>query len=301
MSRALARMILRLAGGGPLLIENAASFLAGPWLGRGLIAGAIDHAGPGRAVGSGVALSFDVDFKEDVAAVAPLLDILAELDLKASFALVGQWVERFPAEHRAIVVAGHEVVNHTHSHPDNEELDPDRHFHLLDPAELRRQIEEGHRAILAGLGLEPVGFRAPHFGYQHTEAVYPVLKDMGYAYSTSTMASRSPAYGWPVRAAGGRLWEFPVTVCPRHPFSCFDTWHYVRKEPSRHRPGDLTADLAGVLATAEREGLFLSLYLDPRDVVRGGDCGRALAMLAQSKLTVGPYKHWLDRLAGEAD
>lgn len=290
------------AASGSILVESGASWLAGPWLNQGLMAGAASFQGPGRALigpGGGAALSFDVDFKEDVAAIGPLLDILARLSLKASFALVGAWVERFPEEHRAIAAAGHEVLNHTMTHPDNEELDPDRHFHQLATADLRDQILGGHRVMEEQLGLEVKGFRAPHFGYQHTEAVYPVLRELGYAYSTSTMASRSPGFGWPVQTGGG-LWEIPVTVCPRHPFSCFDTWHYVRKTPSRHQHGDLEADLVAILSLVLEKGLFLSLYLDPRDVAAKGGCRRALEMIAASGLETAPYRDWLAGTDGAA-
>lgn len=274
---------------GSLTLENAASLLLGPWLSQGLWRAA--SGGRPRAV-----LSFDVDFRADVAALEDLLGELERRSLKASFALVGHWVRTEPGPHRAIAAAGHEILNHTLTHPDNEEIDPERHFHLLSGPELREQVLAAHRLIEDALGVRPSGFRAPHFGHQHTEAVYPVLVELGYRFSSSTLASRSPSFGWPHPAAGGRLWEIPVSVCPRHPFSAFDTWHYRRKRPNRHRPGDFLAQLAGLLRTARSLGLPLNFYFDPRDVVRDGEGRAALDLLAASGLAAGSYQDWLNEL-----
>ena len=289
------------AAAGSNLVESGASLVLGPWLGRGLRQEAAAYDGPGRSAGARCAVSFDVDFQEDVLALDRLLNHLAKHSLKASFALVGQWVERFPEEHRALVAAGQEIVNHTLSHPDNEELDPGRHFHLLSQADLEAQIRGGHELIAEHLQVRPTGFRAPHFGHQHTEAVYPVLQELGYAYSSSTLASRSPSWGWPLDAGHG-LWEMPVTVCPRHPFSSFDTWHFIRKQPSRHKPGDLLRSLEVLVQAALDNPLPLAFYFDPRDAGRPdgrpGECLQALELLAGSGLNLTTFGGWAADLTG---
>ena len=286
----------RVTAGRSPLIESAASFLAGPWLHQGLVKGAVEHKLFGR---SGLAaLSFDVDYQADVKALDLLLNELDRHSLKASFAVVGQWVKAHTEPHRALVQAGHEVVNHTLSHPDNEELDPNRHFHLLGPEELKAQIMEAHRIIEDILSISPSGFRAPHFGHQHTEAVYPLLRELGYLYSSSTLASRSPSFGWPHQAGQGLL-ELPVTVCPRHPFSSFDTWHYLRRQPNRHRPGDFLNNLNMLLNLAASGTFPLSFYFDPRDVADQGVCRQALVLLAESGLEITTLRGWLEGLSGE--
>ena len=297
----LGRALLR-AGKGRGFMENGLSLVAGPWLGRSLREAAARFQGPGRAAGPKAGLSFDVDFEADVKALDGLLDLLEKLSLKATFACVGRWAAKYPEPHRALVKAGHEVVNHTLSHPDNEELDPDRHFHLLGPRELRKEVVEGHRILEDLLEVRVAGFRAPHFGHQHTEAVYPILRELGYSYSSSTLASRSPSWGWP-HPVGGGLWELPVTVCPRHPFSSFDTWHFIRKTPNRHRPGDLVDRLKKVLAVAKEKNLPLSFYFDPRDVMGiggsgSGECRRALELLASSSLPLTTLGKWIEELKG---
>ncbi|HID63515.1 MAG TPA: polysaccharide deacetylase family protein [Anaerolineae bacterium] len=169
-----------------------------------------------------VTLSFDVDLPEDVEALPWLLDVLASYSLRASFACIGCWVEREPDVHQRIVDEGHEVINHTYSHPWNEVFNP-RPFLSLTPEERREEIQRGHEVILRELGYEPVGFRAPHLALSPT--IYPVLSEMGYRYSSSALARRTGVL--PFRAADG-IWEFPLTQCPRHPSSVFDTYHAFR-------------------------------------------------------------------------
>ena len=283
IAQILLRLIARL---GSIQVENGASLLLGPWLQEGLLKGAGGYQGAGRAADGRIGLSFDVDFKADVEATDGLLSHLDRLGLAASFACVGHWVREYPRQHQAIVAAGHEIINHTLTHPDNEEIDPARHFHCLPLPELKEQVVGAHRIIEDELGVRPKGFRTPHFGYQHTEAVYPLLVELGYAFSSSTIASRTPSFGWPYRVAGGGLWEMPVSVCPRHPFSSFDTWHFVRKQPSRHAPTDLVRALAGLLE--ESRPLPLCFYFDPQDAATGGVCHKALELLAASGKQVGP-------------
>jgi peptidoglycan/xylan/chitin deacetylase (PgdA/CDA1 family) len=46
------------------------------------------------------------------------LDLLREKEIVATFFLMGVDVDAHPAETRAIIAAGHEIGNHTYSHPD---------------------------------------------------------------------------------------------------------------------------------------------------------------------------------------
>lgn len=72
----------------------------------------IYDAGPGRKQ---VALTFD-DWGSDYT-VTKLLDILEENNVKSTFFLRANGVEHNPNLARAIADAGHEIANHTYSHP----------------------------------------------------------------------------------------------------------------------------------------------------------------------------------------
>jgi peptidoglycan/xylan/chitin deacetylase (PgdA/CDA1 family) len=68
----------------------------------------------GRTDTASLALTFDDGPGPDTEAI---LDALASLDVRAAFFMVGQQVERFPAVARRIVSDGHEIGNHSFSHP----------------------------------------------------------------------------------------------------------------------------------------------------------------------------------------
>ncbi|MEH7110036.1 polysaccharide deacetylase family protein [Bacillus sp. JJ1764] len=62
-----------------------------------------------------IALTFDAG--SDAAGIS-ILDILGKYNIKATFFLTGKWVEKFPEYAKKIVADGHEIGNHTYSHPD---------------------------------------------------------------------------------------------------------------------------------------------------------------------------------------
>ena len=63
-----------------------------------------------------VALTFNCAWEEND--IPQLLDLLERENIKATFFLVGQWIERYPDSVRQIVDAGHEIGNHSYSHVD---------------------------------------------------------------------------------------------------------------------------------------------------------------------------------------
>jgi peptidoglycan/xylan/chitin deacetylase (PgdA/CDA1 family) len=84
-----------------------------------------------------------------------LLDVLAKHDVRATFFLVGRFVEQRPDIVRAIVAAGHDIGNHTWSHP---------YLIWASPAEARRQLERTSRVIEEVTGQTPRLFRPPFGG-----------------------------------------------------------------------------------------------------------------------------------------
>jgi len=260
------------------------------------------RAGKRLADGRGVLnLSFDVDYPEDAAALGDLCDTLAGMNLVASFAVIGKLVEKYPREHRLLVEAGHEILNHTYTHPDHELLHPRENFDGLTLSAQKEQIERCHQACGDVLGVAPQGFRAPHFGNMSGRGFYSALSEAGYRYSSSVISVDSPEFGLPFVASEG-IWELPVSCCPRHPFTALDTWHALRKKRARHTaPGKFAALVSEAAGLAAGNGGYLNLYLDPRDVVEYEEARRGL-----DSLKPGPgvppqltYAQLLERLAGE--
>ncbi|MCX7935870.1 MAG: polysaccharide deacetylase family protein, partial [Planctomycetota bacterium] len=95
----------------------------------------------------GLTLSFDVENEEDVRALPALCAILREQRWRASFAVIGEYVQRYAPEHRHLAAAGHEIINHTQRHPWHQILSPDRRFDRLALPEMREEIALCHKAI----------------------------------------------------------------------------------------------------------------------------------------------------------
>lgn len=67
-----------------------------------------------------VALTFDAHY--DAEPLLPLLDLLAQEGLQATFFTTGRWAERNPNLIRRLAEEGHELGNHSYSHPKFTEL-----------------------------------------------------------------------------------------------------------------------------------------------------------------------------------
>ena len=220
-------------------------------------------------------LSFDCDFPEDVFAIPDVVRQLEGTPVRASFACVGRWVEDYPDEHRVVLESGHELFNHSYSHPElinsskhfvssRDDLN-DRRWDELTLAEKRQEIEGCQEVVRATLGHRMVGFRTPHFGNTQPEELYVPLGEAGLRYSTSVLAARASNLGYPTRQ--GEILEIPVTCCPVHPFVSFDSWHSLYARGGWHR-----ADFAEVferrLTRAIQIRGLTNLYLDPKDAAR---------------------------------
>lgn len=98
-----------------------------------------------------VALTFDDG--PTVSGTSEILRVLDEMQVKATFFLIGGELEQNMAEGRKIVMAGHEVGNHSYSHV---------RMLLVSPAFVREEIEKTDRLIReAGYDRE-ITFRPPY-------------------------------------------------------------------------------------------------------------------------------------------
>ncbi len=114
-----------------------------------------------------VAISFDAAWgNEDT---QQLIDILAQYNVKATFFVVGSWVDKYPESVKALYDAGHDVMNHSNSHPHMTQLTAEK---MLAEANLCSEKIKGIT------GVYPTLFRMPYGDYNSTAV--DTLKQAGY-------------------------------------------------------------------------------------------------------------------------
>ena len=103
-----------------------------------------------------VALSFDAAWgNEDT---QQLIDILTDHGVKATFFLVGQWVDRYPESVKALAEAGMDVMNHSDDHA---------HFSQLSEQDIISNVNACNDKIEAITGTRPTLFRCPYGEYDN--------------------------------------------------------------------------------------------------------------------------------------
>lgn len=212
-------------------------------------------------------LSFDSDFTEDIEATPSLLDTLSSYPIKTSFACIGKFIEKYPKEHIRIIEEGHEILNHTYTHPDNEKWNPNQKFNELTIEQQKYEIKKCHTVCETVLNYSPVGFRIPHFGRLYTENIYTILKELGYKYSSSTVALKTPDSGLPFMK--GDILELPLSPCPKHPFGVFDTWHSLERGGGLHKKeGEFYKLFTELIEIGVKTNSYINVYFDPQDIVK---------------------------------
>ena len=146
---------------------------------------------------------------------ARLLDLLDELDARATFFLLGMSVANHQDLVAEIVQRGHEPASHGYTHARVYDQTRD---------EFRADVERATEMITAAAGQRPVAYRAPAFSInRRTPWAYDVLAEAGFLYDSSQYDSprvpdrlgdipdRAVSAGRPVGAAGRRRRQLLAT------------------------------------------------------------------------------------------
>lgn len=98
-----------------------------------------------------------------------LIEILDSYNVKATFFVVGEWVDKYPDAVKKLSKAGHDIMNHSDTH---------KYMTKLSNAELLKEVENCSKKI-EGITNKKVNlFRAPYGDYNGN--VVNKLKDIGY-------------------------------------------------------------------------------------------------------------------------
>ena len=133
-----------------------------------------------------------------------ILDLLDSARASATFFVLGWTAERHPSLVSEIVRRGHEVGSHGYAH---------RRADHQGVRAFRRDVRKGRRILENLLGCGVAGYRAPSFSITgRTPWAHEVLRDEGFAYSSSVFPVRHDRYGvpdaprtpWEVACTGGR-------------------------------------------------------------------------------------------------
>jgi polysaccharide deacetylase family protein (PEP-CTERM system associated) len=145
--------------------------------------------------------------------MAVLLELLDELDAKATFFLLGMTAARYPSV-VAEIGARHELGSHGYSHT---------RVYKQTPEQFRADVQRSVDAI----GRQPMGYRAPEFSInRRTPWAYEVLADLGFAYDSSQHHNRRipdriepvPREPYRIELPSGRsIWEMPTPSAGRVP------------------------------------------------------------------------------------
>ena len=114
-----------------------------------------------------IAISFDAAWGGDK--TTKILDILDAYGVKTTFFLVDTWTQRFPELVKEIHDRGHEIGNHSTTHPQMSKLTPEK---------IRQELSVMAQNLEAITGEKPTLFRAPYGDYNNQ--VILTAREAGY-------------------------------------------------------------------------------------------------------------------------
>lgn len=117
-----------------------------------------------------IALTFDAGWEFET--TLPLLNMLDQQGVKATFFLRALWVKDHPDLAKEILRRGHSIQNHSLTHP---------HMREMTEAEIRKDFTDSTAIFKNVLGITPVLFRPP-FG-EYNDTVLKVAGEQGYKYT----------------------------------------------------------------------------------------------------------------------
>ena len=103
-----------------------------------------------------ISISFDAAWGGDK--TLGILDLLDEYNINTTFFLVDIWTQKYPELVKEIVARGHEIGNHSTSHPQ---------MSKLNETQIAKELNTQADNVLAIAGVRPVLFRPPYGDYNN--------------------------------------------------------------------------------------------------------------------------------------
>ena len=185
-----------------------------------------------------------VDWNRPHPAFAPqvnaVLDLLDELDARATFFFLGMTVENYPELVAEVVARGHEPASHGYAHV---------RVHEQTREEFRRDLERSVDVIERATGSRPTAYRAPAFSinrqtpWAYDEVVAAGFRSDSSQYDSPRVPDRIdgiPDDPYRLRVAGGELWELPVATWGPLPIGGGSYWRLLPARVIEHGLRDLS-------------------------------------------------------------
>ena len=197
-----------------------------------------------------------------VSATHRLLDMLDEVDVRATFFVLGNVAETYPELVREVAHRGHEIGSHTYSH----EL-----IFRMKPAAFKADMERSLGQLQDLTGQPVLGFRAPEFSVGHLRHwCFEILAELGFRYDSSVFPLPRARYGIPEASLHPFAISTPSGIIREYPLA---TWAVGRfRIPVaggsyfRLLPGRVLSRALNEMDASERTAV---LYFHPYEFYRG--------------------------------
>lgn len=159
--------------------------------GSGLSAAQVIRSGLLPSEGKQIALTFDSGwlFEQTI----PLLNVLDNYSVKATFFPRALWVQDNPELGKEIIKRGHTMGNHSLTHSNMKELSAQQ---------MRQEMRESTRIIQEVTGVMPYMFRPPYGEYN--QSLLEILAETGYPYSIMWTVDSLDWTAGTTRSIGGK-------------------------------------------------------------------------------------------------
>lgn len=194
-----------------------------------------------------ICISFDCDYESDILHLKYLLPVLEKNEIHTSFAIPGMVVKKFPEIVKILIKDGHEIVNHTATHPNN--------FRNLSTPEKAKEIKDFQKLMENLFNYLPQGFRCPHLLHQYPKELMNILRENSVKYDSSLLGNCVFLFD--------DIIEVPINPCPRHLYKPFDSYHHFYPNIMSESLESFLRDFKQII----EENGFVNIYLDPRDLM----------------------------------